>query len=89
MDIMYHAGKEDADLLLDVVEAVNQATTGNQVTLHTTAGCTMDVKRQETGNVLSTNCLNSTDNNAGCGVQGPVNTYGQVFNNLGGGVRSV
>ena len=74
------------DNLADVVEAVNQATTGNQVTLHTTDGCSMSVKREETGKVLSTDCLNSTNSNAGCGVQGPGDTYGQALNNIGGGV---
>ena len=73
---------------IDVVEAVNQATSGNQMTLHTTGDCTMNAKRKETGKVLTTNCLNSTDDNAGCGVQGAVDTYGQALNNNGGGVSS-
>ena len=72
--------------LSDVIEAVNQATTGNQVTLHTTARCSRNVKREYTGTVLSTDCLNSTDSNAGCSVQGPDDTYGQALNNIGGGV---
>lgn len=72
---------------IDIVEAVNQATTGNQMTLHTTDGCTMQgVKREETGTVLSTNCLNSTDDNAGCGVQGAPSTFGPEFNANAGGV---
>ena len=71
---------------IDVVEAVNQATSGNQVTLHTTKDCTMNVKRKESGKVLTTNCLNSTDDNAGCGVLGAQNTYGQALNENGGGV---
>ena len=79
----------DFDNLSDVIEAVNQATTGNQVTLHTTAGCSMDVKREETGTVLSTDCLNSTDSNAGCGVQGHEHTYGQALNKIGGGVSNL
>ncbi|MCJ1246803.1 hypothetical protein MMC30_004012 [Trapelia coarctata] len=74
---------------IDVIEAVNQGTSGNQVTLHTADGCSMNVKRQETGTVLATNCLNSTDNNAGCGVQGAGSTYGQTFNNIGGGVYAM
>ena len=71
---------------IDVVEAVNAATTGNQMTLHTTNGCTMNGKRKETGKALTTSCLNSTDNNAGCGVQGADDTYGQTLNSNGGGV---
>jgi len=75
---------------IDVVEAVNQATTGNQMTLHTTSGCSMkDVARRETGSVLTTNCLNSTDDNAGCGVSGPVATYGSALNANGGGVYAM
>ncbi|KAK5141769.1 hypothetical protein LTR04_002478, partial [Oleoguttula sp. CCFEE 6159] len=52
---------------IDVVEAVNGATTGNQMTLHTSDGCNMDRKRKETGTVLTKNCWNGTDSNAGCG----------------------
>lgn len=71
---------------IDVVEAVNQATTGNQMTLHTSEGCTMKAKRKETGDVLTTNCWNGTDDNAGCGVRGEDDTYGEALNNNGGGV---
>lgn len=71
---------------IDIIEAVNQATTGVQSTLHTTKGCTMSVKRKETGSVAGTNCWNGTDSNAGCGVIGPDATYGEAFNNAGGGV---
>lgn len=56
------------------------------MTLHTTDGCKMNVRRKETGDVLETNCLNSTNSNAGCGVQGPAETIGEAFNNIGGGV---
>lgn len=71
---------------IDVVEAVNQATTGVQSTLHTTKDCTMNVKRKQSGAVAGTNCWNGTDANAGCGVTGPPSTYGQAFNQAGGGV---
>lgn len=75
---------------IDVVEAVNQATTGNQMTLHTSAGCTMkNVARRETGKVLSADCLNSTDDNAGCGVRGSPATYGAALNANGGGVYAM
>jgi len=74
---------------IDVVEAVNSATTGNQMTLHTTNGCKMDRKRKESADVLQTNCYNGTNNNAGCGVQGANDTYGEVFNINGGGVYAM
>ncbi|OCL02420.1 glycoside hydrolase family 16 protein [Glonium stellatum] len=74
---------------IDVVEAVNGATTGNQMTLHTTKGCEMDRKRKETGKVLTKDCYNGTDSNAGCGVQGSQDTYGQALNANGGGVYAM
>lgn len=74
---------------IDVVEAVNQATTGNQMTLHTTNDCSMKVKRKETGTVVNTDCYNGTDGNAGCGVKGEVATYGEAFNDNGGGVYAM
>ncbi|KAL1963985.1 hypothetical protein VTN77DRAFT_7660 [Rasamsonia byssochlamydoides] len=71
---------------IDVVEANNAATTGNQMTLHTSEGCTMGVKRKQTGSVISENCWNVTNNNEGCGVKAPPATYGPEFNANGGGV---
>jgi hypothetical protein len=71
---------------IDVMEATNTANTGNQVTLHTTKGCTMSVKRKETGNSLTTDCFNGTDSNAGCGVKASQATFGESFNSNGGGV---
>ena len=72
-----------------MMEAVNQATTGNQVTLHTTDDCKMNVKRKETGSSLTNNCWNGTDDNAGCGVQGAPATYGEAFNANGGGIYAL
>lgn len=46
----------------------------------------MHAKRKESGKVLTSNCFNGTDSNAGCGVQGPHATFGEAFNNNGGGV---
>jgi len=75
---------------IDVMEAVNVVgNTYNQMTLHTTKGCTMNVKRKETGKSLTTNCLNSTDDNAGCGVNSGSNTYGSDFNSGGGAVLAM
>ena len=71
---------------IDVAEAVNNANTGNQVTLHTTNGCSMNDKRKQIGKALSTNCYNGTDDNAGCATQGSPNTFGPGLNANGGGV---
>ncbi|KAJ5795289.1 Concanavalin A-like lectin/glucanase subgroup [Penicillium paradoxum] len=74
---------------IDVLETTNEGTHGNEITIHTTAGCNMDVKRKETGQAVSTNCHNATAENSGCGVIGGVDTYGQAMNNLGGGVYAL
>ena len=71
---------------IDVVEAVNQGERGNQITLHTTKGCTMKVKRKQVGRVEGTNCWNGTNANEGCGVVGDPNTFGPALNSNGGGV---
>jgi hypothetical protein len=72
---------------VDVLEATNNGTDGNAVTLHTRPGCSMDVRRKETGDAIYTTCDNSTNGNAGCGVKGPSLSYGAEMNANGGGVR--
>jgi hypothetical protein len=74
---------------IDVMEAVNNASTGNQMTLHTSDGCRMGVKRKETGTMLADNCFNGTNDNAGCGVQGADDSYGIGLNTNGGGVMAM
>lgn len=73
---------------IDVLESNNKGTHGNAMTLHTTSGCKMNVKRKETGSPTYTNCLNTANDNAGCGVTGGKATYGQAFNENGGGVST-
>lgn len=67
------------------------ADTGNQATLHTTEGCKIGKsrKRKQTGNALSYDCWNATNGNEGCGVQGPTNSMGKAFNDIGGGVYAM
>ncbi|KAL4810927.1 concanavalin A-like lectin/glucanase domain-containing protein [Aspergillus unguis] len=74
---------------IDVMEVTNNATDGNAVTLHTTSGCNMDVKRKQLGTATYKTCDNATNANAGCGVQGPVATYGEEFNKKGGGIYAL
>ncbi|KAI8623821.1 glycoside hydrolase family 16 protein [Xylariaceae sp. FL1651] len=75
---------------IDVMEAVNQATDGNQMTLHTTKGCTMGgIKREMTGSSLMGNCFNGTNDNAGCGVHGSSNSYGAAYNDANGGIMAM
>lgn len=71
---------------IDVIEAVEQGNKGNQMTLHTSKGCTMKTKRKETGTVSGTNCWNSTNDNEGCGVKGAKSSYGAALNEAGGAV---
>ena len=74
---------------IDVIEAANTASTGNQVALHTSDHCSMDVKRKQTGKTTETNCYNATNANAGCGVIAPTNTVGKAFNTNGGGIYAL
>ncbi|KAL1974921.1 hypothetical protein VTN31DRAFT_5125 [Thermomyces dupontii] len=71
---------------IDVVEATNKGTFGNSMTLHTTEGCTMNVRRKQTGSVVSKDCYNATNNNEGCGVKAGPASFGPEFNDNGGGV---
>jgi hypothetical protein len=71
------------------MEAVNQASNGNQMTLHTTDGCDMDVRRIMSGSSIQSDCHNATNENAGCGVQGPPSSYGQAYNSAGGGLAAM
>lgn len=74
---------------IDVMEAVNTAATGNQMTLHTGQGCKMNVKQKQSGHILENDCWNKTNGNAGCGVRGSPVTYGKEFNDRGGGVYAM
>ncbi|KAI2633881.1 concanavalin A-like lectin/glucanase domain-containing protein [Xylaria nigripes] len=75
---------------IDVMEAVNLASDGNQMTLHTTNGCSMGgVKRKMTGSSIKSNCFNGTDSNAGCGVGGPLDSFGVDYNNAQGGIMAM
>ncbi|KAI0026674.1 endo-beta-glucanase [Vararia minispora EC-137] len=70
---------------IDIVEGVNGVGT-NQVTLHTSAGCTMPSSRSMTGSTTNTNCDAAANSNAGCGVRvSDGRSFGATFNNGGGG----
>ncbi|EPQ56434.1 laminarinase [Gloeophyllum trabeum ATCC 11539] len=69
----------------DIIEGVNDVPP-DQVTLHTSSGCTMPDSRDMTGTSEGTDCSTTDTNNAGCGVQSTdTNSYGPDFNNNGGG----
>jgi hypothetical protein len=73
---------------IDILETTNMGSHGNEVTLHTTKGCNMDVKRKQTGSAVSKTCDDSMRGNLGCGVVGDPSTYGEALNEAGGGVSS-
>jgi hypothetical protein len=72
---------------IDVLETTNDGSHGNEITLHTTKGCSMDVKRKLTGQAIFHNC--NSKGNTGCGVLGDESTYGEAMNNNGGGVYAL
>jgi hypothetical protein len=74
---------------IDVMEATNQGDAGNQMTLHTTSGCSMGVRRKQTGHAEDANCDHDANNNAGCGVKGGTDSFGDAFNRDGGGVMAL
>ena len=74
---------------IDVMEAINKGTDGNQITLHTTGSCSMNGKRKETGKALKKNCDHSKNDNAGCGVEADTDTFGSALNDKGGAVMAM
>ncbi|KAK1243787.1 hypothetical protein MKX08_001925 [Trichoderma sp. CBMAI-0020] len=74
---------------IDVMEATNKADDGNQMTLHTSSGCSMGVTRKQADKALQDNCDSAKNGNAGCGVQGPASTFGSAYNKNGGGVMAM
>jgi hypothetical protein len=74
---------------IDVMESINQGTSGNLMTLHTTGGCSMGVKRKQTGQADLENCDHSANSNAGCDVKQPDSSFGAKLNSQGGSVLAM
>jgi hypothetical protein len=72
---------------IDVLETTNRATEGNVVTLHTDKGCSVKGSRKQLGSSQYSTC-DDRHGNAGCAVQARPATYGEEFNENGGGVWS-
>ena len=75
---------------IDIVEGVNNYT-NSQATLHTGVGCTLPndaTQLNMSGSLVSgLNCAASQTGNDGCGVRASqTNSFGEPFNNNGGGV---
>jgi len=73
---------------IDIMEAVNVVgEVPNQMTLHSSEGCSMKAKRKQSGAAISTDCVSSSETgNDGCGVKDDVLTFGPSFNAKRGGV---
>lgn len=72
---------------IDIFEGVNDGRQ-NQMTLHTSAGCTLSTPMAASGSIRDLNCdAFASSNNLGCGVQDPsVRSFGEGLNSAGGGV---
>jgi len=72
---------------IDVIEGVN-VNTQNAITLHTSAGCSLQKGPCGTGTRSNhPNCQSSGGDNSGCGISGAPNSYGAPFNSRQGGVN--
>lgn len=74
---------------IDVMEAVNLADSGNQMTLHTASNCEMNHKRKQTGTTTYENCYWDANDESGCGVKSNDSTFGEDYNSAGGGVMAL
>ncbi|GKZ70348.1 hypothetical protein AnigIFM50267_005986 [Aspergillus niger] len=74
---------------IDIIEGVNQQS-GNDMTLHTSDGCSISSSSDFTGSMTTDNCYvyaAGQSSNAGCGITDPdATSYGTAFNANGGGV---
>ncbi|KAH8110143.1 laminarinase [Phellopilus nigrolimitatus] len=70
---------------VDILEGANDHGP-NDMTLHTSANCTMPKNRAMTGTSTSNDCYWQDNSNTGCVVQAnKANSYGPAFNTAGGG----
>lgn len=79
---------------IDIVEGVHDYT-NNQATIHTGLGCLIATSNSQTLGITGTfvggtNCTSSDTSNEGCGIRASqTNSFGQAFNDNGGGVYSM
>ncbi|RDL38303.1 Glycoside hydrolase family 16 protein [Venustampulla echinocandica] len=74
---------------IDIIEGVNDQTT-NDITLHTSASCTMSTSGSLGGTKLADPNCNSGNGNNGCGTTTTdTRNYGSGFNAIGGGVYAM
>lgn len=74
---------------IDIIENVHSSAS-NQVSWHTTAGCTLTNPGNFTGTAGSTICDHNYESNTGCGiVDQSIASFGPQFNAKGGGVYAM
>jgi hypothetical protein len=74
---------------IDVIEGVNAAGT-DQITLHTSSGCSINTAGSQGGTQLQNSNCNADSANTGCSATTTTgNAYGDAFNNNGGGVYAM
>ncbi|KAI9646866.1 hypothetical protein NHQ30_004866 [Ciborinia camelliae] len=74
---------------IDIIEGVNLAGT-DSITLHTGPGCVINTAGSQPGTTLSDPNCNANSGYNGCGVTtSNTNSYGNGFNNVGGGVYAM
>ncbi|PBP19897.1 glycoside hydrolase family 16 protein [Diplocarpon rosae] len=74
---------------IDIIEGVNIQST-NIITLHTSAGCSINMAGSQSGTVLGSSDCNYDNANGGCSVStSTANAYGSAFNSNGGGVYAM
>ena len=71
---------------VDIIEGDNNQI-GDVISLHTGATCRLkDDPQSQSGTDIRNDCSLTTNYLDGCGVSGPSNSYGDLFNAQGGGV---
>jgi hypothetical protein len=71
---------------VDILEGANDQV-GDVISLHTSAQCQLTGdSASQSGTDVRTDCSLKTNYVDGCGVSGPSNSYGDLFNAQGGGV---
>jgi len=75
--------------IVDIIEGVHRQTS-NIMTLHTSAGCNINIGGSLGGTTLKNSNCNANNGNDGCGVQTNNGaTYGDGFNAAGGGIYAM
>lgn len=74
---------------VDIIEGVN-TNTNNTISLHTSAGCSVNIDGSQSGSTLANADCNTDSGNTGCSASTILGqSYGDAFNTAGGGVYAM